>query len=275
MAEDNITNQELIALQLDVLGFTSDVVTNGAQAVEKLHTHNYDLVLTDIHMPEMDGYQLAQAIRASTNNRIRRIHIIAITANASADEATRCLESGMNDYLSKPVNIDELKARLDQWLPREAQADHAVSENTSGHSGPADSDVEAISNQATSLPAINTELLIRYVGSDPDKHRHFFKLFLNTAPETIAFIHQAYKDRNCSGIEDACHKLKSSARAIGADRLATLCQKVETASKKEDWVQLDKAMPEFDTAMVDVEDYIHAQLTERKRKKPSSILTMY
>ena len=267
VAEDNITNQELIALQLEVLGFTSDVVTNGAEAIKNLQTHNYDLVLTDIHMPEMDGYQLAQAIRASTNNRIRRIHIVAITANASADEATRCIESGMNDCLSKPVNIDELKAKLDQWLPREAQAADAPSEYKTGHARPAHAEAEAISNQATLLPAINTELLIRYVGPDPDKHRRFFKLFLNTAPETIAFIHQAYEDRNCSGIEDACHKLKSSARAIGADRLSNLCQKVESASKKQNWAQLDKAIPEFDTAMVAVEDYIQAQLTEQETEK--------
>ena len=257
VAEDNLTNQELIALQLEVLGYTSDVATNGAQAMKLLLANDYDLLLTDIHMPEMDGYQLTRAIRESTDERIRGITIIAITANASADEAAHCIDSGMNDCLSKPVNIDELKARLDQWLPDAQQQ---------GEENSADQNERHGSDQAEATPAIDTELLKRYVGPDPEKHRRFFKLFLNTAPETIAMVVQAHRDRNSVGIEDACHKLKSSARAIGALTLANLCQKVEDASRKNDWVQLDKAIPGFNAAMTAVENYIEAQLTEQETR---------
>lgn len=264
IAEDNLTNQELITLQLHTLGYKSDVVANGKEAIEMLYKHHYALLLTDIHMPEVDGYQLTGAVRDMENSHIREIPIIAITANAAAAEAAHCLEQGMNDYLSKPVDINDLQNKLNQWLPGSGKkAINEIIHDKQKHVKP--SGIVTLKTEAIS--PIDTDTLARYIGNDPDKHRHFFKLFTETAPEAIFAIHNAHKKHSCSDVRNTCHKLKSSARAIGAIHLSTLCQQIEAATVNEDWKIIDEAMPEVDTAMSEVETYIHALLKEKKEEQ--------
>ena len=116
VAEDNRMNQELIALQLEMLGLDADVADNGEDALKLAVSNRYDLLLTDIHMPDMDGYELTRSLRSSDVAHVRDMIIIAITANASGDEKNRCLTCGMNDYLSKPVEIVRLRQVIRNWL---------------------------------------------------------------------------------------------------------------------------------------------------------------
>jgi len=101
---------------LKKVGYRADVANNGREAVEALKQVPYDLVLMDQQMPEMDGLSAARIIRASVDILNRRVPIIAMTANALKGDRERCLEAGMDDYLSKPVKPDQLKDKLDQWL---------------------------------------------------------------------------------------------------------------------------------------------------------------
>lgn len=124
MAEDNETNQKVIVQQLALLGFAADVASDGEQALARWQSGNYALLLSDLHMPKMDGYELTAAIRgaeraaeAENPGGARRIPIIALTANALRGEAVRCLDAGMDDYQSKPTPLAELKAMLEKWLP--------------------------------------------------------------------------------------------------------------------------------------------------------------
>ena len=120
IAEDNEINQKVIVRQLALLGYAADVAGDGEQALARWRSGNYALLLTDLHMPLMDGYQLTIAIRdeeRAAAQGVRRIPIIALTANALKDEAQRCLEIGMDDYRSKPVPLAELTAALEKWLP--------------------------------------------------------------------------------------------------------------------------------------------------------------
>jgi len=122
LAEDDITNQEVMLGILKKLGLTADAVTNGRQAVAALETLPYDLVLMDLQMPEMDGLEASRHIRRSqTRISQRNIPILAITAHAMQDERDRCLEAGMNDYVTKPVSLEVLVAALEKWLPRESE----------------------------------------------------------------------------------------------------------------------------------------------------------
>jgi two-component system sensor histidine kinase/response regulator len=116
IAEDNETNQKVIVRQLELLGYTADVAADGRQALEHWKSGDYALVLTDLHMPQMDGYELATAIRAEEKGGTR-IPIIALTANALKGEADRCREVGMDDYRSKPTPLADLKSVLEKWLP--------------------------------------------------------------------------------------------------------------------------------------------------------------
>jgi two-component system sensor histidine kinase/response regulator len=116
VAEDNLVNQKLTLLQLAKLGYRARAVANGREALVALGTEPYHLVLMDCQMPEMDGYQATAMIRNAEANGSRRVPILALTANAMPTDRAACLAAGMDDYLTKPLKLDELRARLAHWL---------------------------------------------------------------------------------------------------------------------------------------------------------------
>ncbi len=121
LVEDNETNQEVITTQLDLLGLGVEVAANGIEGLALWKSGRFDLVLTDCHMPEMDGFEMTAEIRKQEKARgENRIPVIAITANALKGESERCLAAGMDDYLSKPVALNALQKTLEQWLSQDA-----------------------------------------------------------------------------------------------------------------------------------------------------------
>src|SRR5258706_6711529 len=131
LADDHPTNRLLLVRQLNTLGYAAETAENGAIALQKWKTGRYALLITDCHMPEMDGYDLTRAIRVIEEaGDGRRIPIIACKANALQGEAEICFAAGMDDYVPKPVEMRELLSRLDRWLPlseRESQDDRTES----------------------------------------------------------------------------------------------------------------------------------------------------
>jgi CheY-like chemotaxis protein len=119
IAEDNPINQKLIIKVLSKLGYNPDLANNGQEAVDKLHKNPYDLIFMDIMMPELDGLETTRHIRA---NFEKQPMIVAMTANAMAEDREACKDAGMNDYLSKPIKLDELLVML-QKVHNEVMAD--------------------------------------------------------------------------------------------------------------------------------------------------------
>ena len=117
LAEDNLTNQQVIRRQLTKLGYTCEIEDDGKLALEAWRRNDYALLLTDCHMPNMDGFELTASIRKDQEGSGKRSPIIAVTANALEGEAERCIAAGMDDYLSKPLAMSDLKATLRKWMP--------------------------------------------------------------------------------------------------------------------------------------------------------------
>lgn len=116
VADDVLTNQMLTARLLTKIGYKPHCVTNGREALEAIEQGHFDLILMDCQMPEMDGFETTQKIRAHISDRIKDIPIIALTANAMPGDKEKCLQVGMNDYLSKPLKKEMLAETLAKWL---------------------------------------------------------------------------------------------------------------------------------------------------------------
>jgi len=123
LAEDNEINREIALELLGILGFTTDVAVNGREAVEAALNKDYDLILMDIQMPEMDGYEATRNIRASGKPEAQTLPIIAMTANAMETDKEKSLDAGMNDHITKPIDPELLYKTLRRWLHADGAAD--------------------------------------------------------------------------------------------------------------------------------------------------------
>ena len=227
LAEDNETNRDVMQEQLRLLGHTCEVAEDGAIALQmwQANPKRYALLLTDCHMPNLDGFGLTEAIRV-TEPEDTRLPIIAVTANAMQGEAQRCRERGMDDYLSKPLRMDELAPMLETWLP---QPEPKVSPG-----GPEPTAVRFDAAVDTALPIWNPATLTELVGDNPGVHKRLLEKFLTNAEKQVTAIIAAAGSDDCTALADVAHPLKSSARSVGALRLGELCQRLETAGRAGD-----------------------------------------
>lgn len=250
VAEDNKTNQKVILQQLALLGLAGDVADDGCEALERWRSGDYALLLTDLHMPKMDGFELTAAIRAEEKGT-RRTPIIALTANAIKGEALRCFNVGMNDYLSKPVSLANLKTVLFKWLP-----------DTGLEPKPADA--AALSDASNTAPAarddeskpLDVSVLAALVGDNPEIIKDFLHDFRNSATQIAAEMKTAYGIGQAAQVGALAHKLKSSARSVGALGLGELCAEIEQVGKAGQIEPLAALLPRFVVEMAAVDDYL-------------------
>ena len=239
IAEDNVTNQFVLQQQMELLGISSELVDNGVQAWNRLQCGKYDLLLTDILMPLMNGYELVSKIRKSEQGTDQHLPIIAITANAMKEDEKRCLENGMDAFIAKPIHINGLKAVLEEWLPKEkTEGLHLANK------------IEA----PTESP-VDISMLIGLIGDDKEKHCLLVKVFMDSTPDIILEMQAAYQEQISREIEQQAHKLKSSAKFMGAHLLADACQALEVAGKEHQWAEIDNILPRVDVLFNSVKAY--------------------
>jgi signal transduction histidine kinase/DNA-binding response OmpR family regulator/GAF domain-containing protein len=219
VVDDHPVNREVLVLQLKLLGVAADAAENGAEALAAWKRGGYAAMLADIHMPKMDGRELAQRLRSAEADRgALRTPIIAVTANAMKGEEERCLASGMDAYLVKPVTIERLRATLERWLP--------IEEEASSISNPADR------SQCTAV--IDRDVLTAWLGDDEAALNSLLAKFCETAIETEREIESASRTGDLARLAAAAHKLKGAAQAIGAARVGAAAAKLEHAGKAGD-----------------------------------------
>ena len=241
VAEDHPTNRKLILRQLAELGLEAIPVRNGQDALAAWTTGSFALLLSDCHMPVMDGYEVARRIRKQEEGSGRRIPIIALTANAMAGEMERCREAGMDDYLSKPVCLDTIRQMLEKWLPAGAIADIGAGEP------------RPVAVPAAPAPAVLDASVLRGIfGDNEPAIRATLHNFLGSSETDRAALLNAFERQGFDETVRVAHRVKGAALIVGAGRLAGICADMEHAGRQEDREALERLRPRFLVAIDDV-----------------------
>lgn len=245
LAEDNEINREVMREQLRLLGYAAEMAEDGVEALDRWRTGRYALLLSDCHMPNMDGFELTAAIRGEEAPGTH-LPIIAVTANALQGETERCIAHGMDDYLSKPLRLDKLGAMLAKWLPLQ----HAAAET------------EIAATERGGEPEFSVwdaTALTRMVGDNPGMHQRLLKKFLINAQVQLDTILAAAAAGDAVTAGSVAHALKSAARTVGAMQFGELCQEIEMAGKAGDGPACDALTGRLNEAFAAAAEQIQAE----------------
>jgi len=245
LAEDNTTNQ-LVALKiLEKMGFKADAAGNGLEAVEALRKRRYDVVLMDCQMPEMDGFEAAQCIRDPKSGVLNpNIPIIALTARALSGDRDRCLQAGMNDYLTKPIRAEEVGAALKRWIGAQpvtaTRAAPAVPEVIAGCILAPEPPAPSASN-----PTIfdRAGFMDRIMG-DEDLAKSVIESFLEDMPLQLRELEAAVRAGDAGLAGRLAHRMKGASSVVGGLALQEVALCMERAGGEGDLRVIREAMPQ-------------------------------
>lgn len=228
VVEDNIVNQKLAVRMVEKLGYQPDVVENGQEALTALAKGDYAAILMDCQMPIMDGYETTRNIREHEQRRCDaqsettaafHIPIIAVTANAMQGDRERCLAAGMDDYLAKPIKLDELRSTLTRWAS--APPDHAV---------PGEQKPLSITADPT-RGIFNPIKMYQNIGSDSELFAQLVCLFLDRHQTMLTDIRTALVDADSIAVERMAHTFKGTAGNLCASEVALTAGRLEAVGQ--------------------------------------------
>lgn len=234
VVEDNLINQKLALQVLKRLGYSTQIAENGQQALDYLQTGKYDLVLMDIQMPVMDGYTATRQIRTTLQNNVP---IIAMTAHALASEREQCLQAGMNDFIPKPFQIEELQRVMRKYTPSTVKS----------------SGTDVVRTLAKPVAGFSIEPLLGSVDNDVAFATELLDLFLSQTSIELEQITQAQSEHNINAIGSLIHTQKVPIRTFG---LIHISQLIDNLEKK---IAADKDSPDIDAL---VSQYVSMLKTE-------------
>jgi CheY-like chemotaxis protein/HPt (histidine-containing phosphotransfer) domain-containing protein len=242
VVEDNSVNVEVALAMLENIGCAADSACNGLEALDALERSHYDVVLMDCEMPEMDGYRATREIRRRERDEAsqRRTPIIALTANATEGSRERCLESGMDDYLSKPFSRDRLAAALLRWLDGSRREAPKAGDGTA---------VEPDKRSTAVDPSALDELRRLGEATGSDVASRAVRAFLDISVQYAASIRDAIESSDANAAAQAAHALKSSSGQLGALRLSELCGDLEARARAGESHSLASSIAKLDTEL--------------------------
>ena len=218
LAEDNSMNQQVITEQLNMLGYAVEVANDGQEAIDMWYAYPYPLVLTDLHMPNKSGYDLVQAIRESErdNSKPSRTRVIAITANALKGEEQKCIDLGMDGYLTKPLELNDLEIVMNKWLN--------VDEPTADGKAKV---VTLATQQEEDRQPIRQDMLVGYLGQDIKRHHKYLNMFKQKGQTLLDSIATHIEQNEREEVRDLAHQLKSMAKSVGAIPLSAVAAEMQ------------------------------------------------
>ncbi|MBF0453758.1 MAG: response regulator [Magnetococcales bacterium] len=237
LAEDNAIIQKMVQMQLNRLGFSVQIVANGKEAVQTASTNNCSLILMDCNMPVMDGYQAAQAIR-NKKGKGSKLPIIAMTAGTEHGEESRIKEFGMDDFLTKPIQIESLAEKLETWFPKK---EHQPWNN---ERGPDDDPIEL-------------SRLSENFGDDKVVIREFLTVYLRSTHTLLDQIKENLIQKDRQKLLDNALILKGSSANIGAVFMTQLCGYLEREKEGENWKSIQQIVAEMGSELQQIETFIN------------------
>ncbi len=221
VAEDVMPNRKVIQSMLQRLGLQVELVENGRIALERSAARPYDLILMDCQMPVMDGYAATRKIREREQDGGRRTPIVALTADATAEGREKCLHAGMDDYLSKPIELKDLHATLSRWLPLEAMAD-------GDHPVPSSPRPCGEHDSALDLSTLNGMKDLLEAEFD-----RFIPIYIESAQDILALLEKSASENDMKEVQRCAHSIKSASENLGARRLSCLGRKLESQVREQ------------------------------------------
>ncbi|NQZ14381.1 MAG: response regulator [Alphaproteobacteria bacterium] len=216
IAEDTETVRNVLFKQLEKLGVDATFVENGVEAMETLKTGEYGILFTDLHMPEMDGYAVINAIREEDEKLDRHFPVIALTADVQMAQRQVYMEHGFDECLLKPVSLGQFRRLLIRWGLLKDSGQEIITKT----------------NEDTSeLSAIDKEAVIAQMGAWDDSIIEMLKMFVDMTESTIGQITSAANDKDVKNLAEAAHSLKGAAKSAGAKDLGDIAEKLQTAAE--------------------------------------------
>lgn len=238
LVDDHPTNRVLLARQVHALGYAAESAENGLDALDKWKSGRFGIVITDCNMPGMDGYELVRSIRRLESAQgSKRIPIIACTANALEGEAETCFAAGMDDYIAKPVELTELLKKLNQWLPIPAPGSTPAETSSKGS--------DALTQGADAAVPLDRSVLAAISGGDATAERDILLDFRRVNDQDAAMLEQAVAKNDIPQVTRASHRIKGASRMVGAMGVAGVCERIEQASRANDWPTVEASMGAF------------------------------
>ncbi len=247
LAEDNTINQKVALRIFEKMGYRIDIAANGYEALEAVKSINYDIVFMDLFMPEMDGFSATENIRKEFSED-RRPVIIAMTANAFNEDKNECLAKGMDDYISKPLKVDEIYSIVLDWAKKIYKKKDRL--------------IEQLKNEKSSTKLIDESKITFINDIQTVQDIQFFiellDIYISDMPKVIGKIKTAIDGNDYDKLRFFAHKLKGNSLTLGIENFAKICSLLEKAGKEskieENTIQLcDKLVNDFERIIKELE----------------------
>ncbi|HUH97978.1 MAG TPA: response regulator, partial [Anaerolineales bacterium] len=277
LAEDNSINQKLAVVLLQKEGYSVDAVETGAQALEKVKGNRYHAVLMDVQMPEMDGFESTHLIREWQRGRDRHIPIIAMTAHAMPGDRERCLEAGMDDYISKPLQPKVLFAALERWAPAAQSRAAGEVEGAQDYSSAEDffsqERAEGLfgemwsasqgEGQAPPVPPaevlpVDLEAVLYRFGDDREFMMEMFQEYRDHLRNRLEEIQAAWREGNADRLGRLAHNLKGLSLNFNAEPIANAALQLEGLGGREDLTEAPRLVAQLQREVGRLEEYLAA-----------------
>jgi len=250
LAEDNPINQKVAERMLTKAGYIVDVADNGVEALRALERHGkYDLVLMDIQMPEMDGFETTAVIRK--DKRWEGIPVVAMTAHALKGDEERCLNAGMDDYLTKPIQPDKLFSTIERWTGTGAMSasEHLKSE------------------KEMSQKPIDVDKVLERFDGDAEFLREIVAEFLGMLPEQLGNLQAGIENGDATTVEHAAHTIKGAAANIGAEKVRDTALQLEEIGRAGKLSTIDTVIRQLEADLKHLENFAAAESFEQTKKE--------